>query len=61
MNNFFGGQLRQELVKLIHRPELLHNRNYSNGSERLSLDSTQHYDNKVKVAPFLQKLGYHKD
>jgi len=63
MNNFFGGQLREELVKLIYRPELLHNRTHSTGSERLSLDSVDSNQpaNKVKVTPYLQKLGYLKD
>lgn len=61
MNHAFGGKLREELVKLIHRPELLHSRTHSTGSERLSLDSNQHHDNQVAVAPFLQALGHYKD
>jgi len=45
MNQFFGAQLRRELVELIDRSELLRNRAQSNGSHRLSSDSTEQTNN----------------
>ena len=41
MNKAFWGRLRQELVDLISNPNLLRNRSNSNGSHRLSSDSTE--------------------
>jgi hypothetical protein len=40
VNQYFGHQLRRELVEFIDKPELLRNRVPSTGSERLSSDST---------------------
>ena len=39
MNDFFGAQLRQELIDLMGRSELLRNRAHSTGSQRLSFES----------------------
>jgi hypothetical protein len=41
MNQYFGDQLRRELVKLIERPDSFRRRTHSMGSERLSLDSRE--------------------
>jgi hypothetical protein len=39
MNNFFGSQLRRELIDFMSRSEFLRARAPSTGSQRLSLDS----------------------
>jgi hypothetical protein len=54
MNKFFGGQLRQELVELIGRSELLQNRAQSAGSHGLSPDSAEQA-NFIFQAAILQK------
>ena len=48
MNEFFGGQLRQELVNLMDNPKLLRNHTQSSGSHRLSSDSASQ---AVAVSP----------
>lgn len=59
MNITFGGQLRKELVELIHRPELLRKRAQSTGSQRLSSDSTErNNDDPPAPDPFLDGGGY---
>jgi hypothetical protein len=39
MNEFFGSQLRRELIDLMGRSEFLRARTQSTGSQRLSIDS----------------------
>jgi hypothetical protein len=41
MVEFFGAQLRWELVDLMGRSELLRSRAHSTGSQRLSFESSQ--------------------
>jgi hypothetical protein len=54
MNDFFGAQLRKELIELMHRSdsELLRNRAHSTGSQRLSLDSSGGWgeDNRLNIS-----------
>ena len=48
MNKAFWGWLRQELVDLIINPDLLRNHSNSNGSHRLSSDSTEQLANFIE-------------
>ena len=48
MNKAFWGWLRQELVDLISNPDLLQNCSNSNGSHRLSSDSTEQLANFIE-------------
>ena len=40
MNDFFGSQLRRELIDLMGRSDLLRSRAHSTGSQRLSYESS---------------------
>ncbi len=50
MNEFFWGQLRQELVNLINSSKLLRNRARSTGSHRLSSDSSRQADDVIPIS-----------
>ena len=63
MNEFFGAQLRRELVEVMTRSELMRGRAQSTGSQRLSLDSVDGRveDNRLPISARFQAAAKRRD